>query len=61
MKDKQKLLASAIEAKEARFMEAKKCNLKYLASMYLHEVDGLKEAFQVVFGISYIDYIIQED
>ena len=61
MKDKQKLLASAIEAKEARFMEAKKYELKYLASIYLHEVDGLKEAFKIVFGISYIDYICMED
>jgi hypothetical protein len=61
MKDKQKLLASAIEAKQARFMEAKQCELKYLASIYLHEVDGLKEAFQIVFGISFIDYICMED
>lgn len=61
MKDKQKLLASAIEAKEAQFMEAKQCELKYLASIYFHEVAGLKEAFEIVFGISYIDYICMED
>ena len=59
MNEKIKALATAISIKEARFMEAKKSKLSTLANIYLHELDGLKEAFQIVAGETYTDYFIR--
>ena len=56
MNEKIKALASAIEEKEEKFMDAKKLQLSDLARMYLHELDGLKEAFRIITDESYMTY-----
>ena len=56
MNDRIKALASAIDEKEEKFMECKKARVDYLAKIYLHELDGLKQAFQIVTGESYTTY-----
>lgn len=54
-------LAKAIEHKEACYIEAKEHELKYLASIYRFEFNGLIEAFEIVYGISYSDYLSKEE
>ena len=52
-------LAAAIEAKEDEFMVAHRVGNKLLKTFYLHEAEGLKEAFEIVAGESYVDYLLR--
>jgi hypothetical protein len=53
-------LYEAIADKYDKYAEAKKIfgEDHHLTVMYFREMVGLKEAFEIVFGISYVDYFI---
>lgn len=53
--------AEAIEAKERQFVECRKIMKEHeLTYQYLHELEGMKAAFQIITGESYIDYFIRQ-
>ena len=54
-------LAQAIDTKERQFIECRKIMKEHeLTYRYLHELDGMKAAFQIITGESYIDYFIRQ-
>ena len=61
MKEGIKALAAAIEEKEAQFMACKDMDTDTLRRKYLHELDGLREAFRIITGETYIDWFIRQN
>ena len=61
MEDKKQALLNAITDKYNRYAQVKEVFGKdhFLSVMYFREMIGLQEAFEIVFGISYIDYFIE--
>lgn len=53
-------LADAIREKEDYFLLAKRARNELLTKIYLHESNGLKEAFEIVAGETYIDWFIRQ-
>lgn len=60
MDDKKQALINAIEDKYNKFTQVKATfgPDHFLTTMYFREMVGLKEAFEIVFGVSYIDFFI---
>lgn len=60
MEDKKKELYNAITEKFNQFVKANETFGKnhHLTKMYFREMVGLQEAFKIVFGISHIDYFV---
>lgn len=59
MNKKIRALAAAITEKEDYFMLAHRAGNKMLSTIYLHELEGLKQAFEIVAGETYNDYFIR--
>lgn len=62
MDDKKQALYNAIADKYDRYVEAKKVfgSDHHLTQMYFREMVGLKKAFEIVFGITDVDYFIEK-
>ena len=63
MEDKIKALADAIETSEKKFTECRELmsgNEALLTTIYLHELEGMKKAFQIITGKSYFDYWMEQ-
>lgn len=57
-----KRLAEAIEASEKKFADCQKVmgvGESLLTTIYLHELEGMKKAFEIVAGESYFDYFFR--
>ena len=57
-----KRLADAISTSEKKFTECQKLmagDESLLTTIYLHELEGMKKAFEIVAGESYFDYFLR--
>ena len=60
MSIKKKALARRIEQYDNSLSRAKDANMHNICMMWLHKKNGLEEAFEIIFGQSYIDYWMEE-